>query len=85
MNSLKLFFQNLRGCPFCPEQKAQLHPCMEMIILVGAGAKLKQEKDSKESSGKETEARIQKLIKEKDEMLELVMQRGKLIQVRRVV
>ena len=47
----------------------------------GANYKLQNQIDSRQSASAEAEAKIQQLTKEKDELLDLAMSRGKIIQV----
>lgn len=48
--------------------------------LKGANYKLQNQIDSRQSASAESEAKIQQLTKEKDELLDLAMSRGKIIQ-----
>lgn len=49
--------------------------------MIGANYKLQNQMDDKKSADLESQTRIQSLVKEKDELLDLAMTRGKIIQV----
>ena len=51
------------------------------LSLIGANYKLQNQMDDKKSADLESQTRIQSLVKEKDELLDLAMTRGKIIQV----
>ena len=52
-----------------------------MLTFVGAQSQLKQQTENLRNSDTNNTLKLEKLMKEKDEMLELAMHRGKLIQV----
>jgi hypothetical protein len=54
---------------------------ISVFVLAGANYKLQNQLDSKKEADLESQTRIQSLTKEKDELLDLAMQRGKIIQV----
>ena len=51
------------------------------FLFTGANYKLQNQIESRQSASAESEAKIQQLTKEKDELLDLAMSRGKIIQV----
>ena len=51
------------------------------LFSAGANYKLQNQIDMRQNADSETSSKIQQLTKEKDELLELAMQRGKIIQV----
>lgn len=48
----------------------------------GANYKLQNQMEDKRSADLESQTKLQSLVKEKDELLDLAMQRGKIIQVK---
>ena len=54
---------------------------VHLFTILGANYKLQNQIESKQSASAESEAKILQLTKEKDELLELAMSRGKIIQV----
>ena len=55
------------------------------FTVSGANYKLQNQIDSRQSASAESEAKILQLTKEKDELLDLAMSRGKIIQVITVI
>lgn len=53
--------------------------------FIAANYKLQNESDSKRNMDAETQHRIQQLTKEKDELLDLAMQRGKIVHVCKIM
>lgn len=60
-------------------KKSVCRPCV--FLFLGANYKLQNQISTRESAETEATEKIRQLTKEKDELLELAMQRGKIIQV----
>jgi hypothetical protein len=52
-----------------------------IVSGIGANYKLQNQIEGRKSMDAESQTKIQQLTKEKDELLDLAMQRGKIIQV----
>lgn len=51
----------------------------------GANYKMQNQMEDKRSADLESQTKLQSLVKEKDELLDLAMQRGKIIQVKHIM
>ena len=58
-----------------------LHILSLKYLFIAANYKLQSQIDGRKNADTESQTRIQSLTKEKDELLDLAMQRGKIIQV----